>query len=296
MDTSEQLYGLEASGWKRGVYDDIEATFRAPIVNWIFRTTMANYPEFVRYAWGQLKPLFETRAFARVSVEYRDAVLTELEDAHDIPTYRRGELAVRPVEYRELQGQLATFDVVAPRLAVLFETMDRVLHDGDVGIDPATTRGATAPFPEWLDADRGLAPTMTSAADAPDELDDAIAEVRSFHGFDESLPSIYRCLAQWPTLLDSAWNDLEPAFRSEAFDRARDRSDEVIGEFVASTPYRPRITPEDLRSAGFDDSLVDDVSGLFREFNRGAVETVLPTLPVYASTVDAAGVRSPLGR
>lgn len=59
-------------------------------------------------------------------------------------------------------------------------------------------------------------------------------------------------------------------------------------------PYTPRLSPEDLRNVGFDNSVIENVQTLFREFNSGAVETVLPTLPVYAATVDADGVRDSL--
>ncbi|WP_049901194.1 halocarboxylic acid dehydrogenase DehI family protein [Halococcus agarilyticus] len=294
MDTSRQLYDVEATGRQRGVYDDIKRTFRAPIVNWIFRTTMANAPHFLRYAWGQLKPLFDTRAFARYSVAYRDAVLTELEDATGIPTYRRSTVDVAPAEYDALRGQLATFDVVAPRLVFLFETMDRALHDGAVGTDPGATRAATAPFPAWLDADRGRPPTMIAAGAVPDDLDETVSSIQSFHGLGDDLPSIYRCLAQWPTVLDAAWADLGPFFESDGFDRARETTAELTATLVESTPYTPRLAPEDLRSAGFDDDTIEEMQTLFREFNTGAVESVLPTLPVYAATVDAEGVRNPL--
>lgn len=58
-----------------------------------------------------------------------------------------------PDANRELRGQLATYDVVGPRLAVLFETMDRTLQGEPVGHDPDESRAATAPFPGWLDRD-----------------------------------------------------------------------------------------------------------------------------------------------
>lgn len=177
MDTSKQLYEIDATDWQRGVYEDIKRTFRAPIINWIFRTAMANHPHFLRYAWGQLKPLFGTQAFARYSVAYRDIILSELEDAFEIPTYRCTEIGIAPSEYDELHEQLATFDVVAPRLALLFETMDRVLHDGDVSTDPEATRAATAPFPKWLDMARGRQPTMIAADAIPNELDESISSI-----------------------------------------------------------------------------------------------------------------------
>lgn len=291
MDTDRQLHELDAQGWQRGLYDDVKRTFRAPIVNWIFRTTMANEPAFLRYAWGQVKPVFETRAFARLTVRYRDAVLSAL-DEEGVPTYRPAAVDLDPAAYRELRGQLATYDVVAPRLATLFEVLDRALHDESVGADPGDGRAATAPFPDWLDRDRGRPPTLVD--DVSDDLADTVASIRAFHGFDEGLPSIYRTLAQWPAFLDRMWEDVEPRLRSDAFDAGRERAADLVDDHVESLAHRPRLAPDDLRSAGFDDDLVTDVRELFRSFNTGPVETVLPALPAFAATVDAAGERDAL--
>ena len=289
MDTDEQLHELDAEGWRRGVYDDIQATFRAPVVNWIFRTTMANEPQFLRYAWGQIKPIFETRAFARLTVRYRDAVLESLETEAALPAYRPGDVDLDPAAYRELRGQLATYDVVAPRLAVLFETMDRALHGDPLGEDPAEGRASTAPFPDWLDRDRGRGPTLLP--DAPAELGDTVDSIQAFHGFDDQLPSIYRTLAQWPPFLEALWADAAPRLESDGFEEACGRVDDLVETFVDGTPYRPRLAPDDLERAGFESDTVTSLQDLFRQFNTGPVETVLPALPVFAATVDAEGER-----
>lgn len=292
MDTDRQLYETEATGWQRGLYDDVKHTFRAPIVNWIFRTTMANHPEFLRYAWGQVKPLFETRAFGEASVRYRDAVLSTLEEAADLPTYRRDQLDVAPAEFRELRGQLATFDVVAPRLAVLFEVMDRRLHDEAIGANLADRRAATEPLPAWLDRDRGSPPTMIAAGSVPEELDETVTAIREFHSLDDGLPSIYRCLAQWPGFLHPAWEDLSGLLESDAFDDACTAGRDAVEEYVDGAPYRPAIAPDDLARRGFDDAMIEDAQNIFRSFNRGPIETVIPALPVWAHAVDAEGERS----
>lgn len=289
MNTDRQLHELDADGWRRGLYADIKRTFRAPFVNWIWRTATANEPEFTRYAWGQVKPLFETRAFAELSVAYRDAVLDALEADGALPTYRRPEAGVAPAEYAELRGQLATFDVVAPRLAVLFETMDRGLHGGVVGTEPRTDEAVTAPFPEDLDRDRGRQPSMV---DDTSEAADVADRLREFHGFGETLPSIYRCLLQWPDFAEHAWDDLEPRAESAAFDAAVDRTGDLVDEFVRTAPYRPRLGPDALRAAGFEDATIEGARELFRTFNTGPVETVLPMLPVLAATVGSEGRRS----
>jgi hypothetical protein len=164
LDTSAQVCDHEAAGWQRGLYDDIKRTFRAPFVNWIFRTAMANEPAFLRYTWGQVAPVFDTRAFAQFSVDYRDAVLTELE----VPVHEGRDLDLRPPEYRELQGQLATFDIVGPRLAVLFRTLARTPDCERVG-GAAGGVDSTAPYPAALDRDRGREPTMVGPGEIPRE-------------------------------------------------------------------------------------------------------------------------------
>ncbi|MFC6756733.1 MULTISPECIES: halocarboxylic acid dehydrogenase DehI family protein [Haloarcula] len=291
MDRSDQRYEMDASGWQRGVYDDIQRTFRAPFVNWIWRTTMANDPEFCRYLWSQVKPLFETKAFARYTVRYRETVLSTIERDVGIPTYRRSELGVTPAEYTELREQLATFDVVAPRLAVLFRVTKRALHDDPVGSDLQPERAATAPFPDWLDADRGRQPSMVPV----DEFDEDIAETaerfQQFHGFDDGLPSIYRCLAQWPALFETLWADLGPVLQSETYESACARADDLTDAFVDSVPYAPRLAPDALASQGFDEELVGDVQELFREFDEEMLDDVIPGLHLWAATVDAVGER-----
>lgn len=292
MDTSEQLYEQAATGWKRGLYDDVRHTFRAPIVNWIFRTTMANYPEFVRYMWGQVKPAFETRQFGRVSVEYRDSVLSPLERERDLPAYRREDVGVSPAEYAELRAQLSTFDVVAPRLAVLFEVVERSLSGEPVGTTPEGSRAATEPLPPELDRERGAAPTLATVEDPPPDLGSTVESIRSFHGLESGLPSVYRCLAQWPAYLLEAWDDVEPALESDAFAEGRADARAAVEGYVESLPYVPRLGPDALHERGIDDEAVVELGALFREFNRGPIETVVPAIHVFASTLRVTGERS----
>lgn len=292
MDTTNQLYERDATGWRRGLYEDLKRTFRAPIVNWIFRTTVANEPAFVRHAWAQVKPAFETAAFARLTIEYRDAVLSSLEADHDLPAYRFADLDLDPVAYAELRGQLETYDVVAPRLAVFFELVDRGLHEDPIGTDPTDERAATAPFPDWLDADRGRPPTMIDVADVPDVLTDVVSDVQSFHGLEEGLPSIYRTLAQWPAYLEPMWADLEGPLHSDAFSRGVADARAAVTEYVDSLYYTPQLGPDALSARGIDDDAISQLQDLFREFNRGAIETVVPALPAYAATLGVDGRRS----
>lgn len=175
MDTARQLYEQDATGWRRGLYEDVKRTFRAPLVNWIFRTTMA------------------------------------------------------------------AFD------------------------------------------------------DPPDALAAVIDDVRAFHGLEDGLPSIYRTLAQWPAFFRPLWNDLEGVLRDDAFSTGCADARATVDDYVDSLPYVPQLGPDVIRAQGLEAAAVADLQALFREFNGGAIETVVPALPVYAKTVDVAGQRT-IGR
>lgn len=293
MDTSRQLYEGEATGWQRGLYDDIKATFRAPFINWIFRTTMSNYPEFLRYAWTQVKPVFQTERFGHFSVGYRHAVLLAVEEGTaTVPAYRSSDADLTAAEFAELRGQLATFDIVAPRLAILFEVIDRGLNGETIGSEPSNRRGATAPCPDWLDADRGTPPSLIPFSQFPAEISEAAATLQQFHGIDEGLPSIYRCLAQWPSYFTTAVGDLEPLLRSQQFSNAVEAANRAVTDHVDGIPHTPMLRPAHLSEHGFSQTLVTDVQEVFREFNAGSIEAVVPAIHVFAKTVDVEGRRT----
>lgn len=288
MDSTVQLLSHEATGWKAGLYEDIETTLRAPIVNSVWRVAMAHEPALFRHAWHQLKPVFETRRFAAFSVAYRDAVLSGVDaDELDIAAH------LSPSAAGELRGQLATFDVVAPRLAVAFELADRLLNGGPVATEPPADSAATAPFPAWLDADRGRAVTLAGIADAADRAPETVAAVREHHDLGPMLPSIHRCLAQWPDAFAALWDELEPAFGAEPYTAATEDAEALVDGFVRGLAARPALRPEELRAAGFEDEPIAALGDHFAGFNANA-GSVLPTLCGYAATVGAAGERDAL--
>jgi hypothetical protein len=285
MDPTEQLPLAEATGWRRGLYEDVMSTFRAPVVNSIWRTLVANRPVAARHLWHAVKPVFETRAFAAFTVRYRDAVLDAL---GELPQYDPGGLGLSPSAFAALRGQLATFDIVAPRLAALFTVCDRALNGTVDGVRDG--HAATAPFPAWLDADRGEPVTLAASGAAREAAPATVEAVDGFHGT-AFLPSIYRCLAQWPSAFERLWAGFEPV-RESGYDAARARADDLADAFAARPPTVPVVTPATLTAAGVDDGAAahEALSGLFSAFAAGA-GGVLPLLHGYAAAVDATGER-----
>lgn len=283
IDTDAELHDHEAEGWQAGLYADVRQTFRAPIVNWIFRTLVANEPAATRYLWGQVKPLFTTAACLAFVEDHQTAVRS----AVDPPRVSRADLELDPAEFRELQGQLATFDAVVPRLALLFEVADRSLggEPPEAADDPAPA--ATQPHGRTATPPDRRPPTMATVADSRAALPETIEHITAFHGLEDGLPSVYRCLAQWPDALRATWATAEPALESAAFEAATDRTATVTEQALGETAYTPRLAPADFERLGLDGERIDALASLFAEFNRGAIETVLPAVHVFAGALDA---------
>jgi hypothetical protein len=274
------------------VYLDIKETFDAPIINWVFRSLMANDPDLTRYLWGQVKPIFLTKKFASFAVAYRDTVLSAVEESSDIPKYEASDLGISPAEYRELRRQLRTFDTVAPRLSLFFEVVYRGLHDDLEMTTPTKSASYTAPYTQKHGERRGGSPTMIAATNIPDELEETINALQTFHGIENGIPSIHRCLAQWPTVLQVLWRDVSPLLRGPEFETAQTETSSLLSTHASEIGYFPNINPKGLQAVGFEQSRIDAVTDFMNEFYHGPADTVLLTLPIYATTVNASGRRA----
>lgn len=284
MDNSKQVYVAEATGWQRGLYKDIEQT--TGMVGSLWRTQMYHVPEFLQFAWGQVKPVFQTREFAAFERAWRNTLLSAVED--DLPRYDvPAEVDLDPSEFYELRGQLSRFDYIAPRYYTAFELLHRRINGDPVGTE-SVSEAATTPFNERPDHVRGHQPTMLPQDEARPMVPDSLGA-----DFGEMVPTEYRSMAQWPSYLDRLGTDLEPILDSDAFETAREESHSLVETYLDRLPYTPKIDPVTLTAMGFDEETVAKLQDLFAKFKRGGPQ-LMPLLPIYAATVDVAGERHPL--
>jgi hypothetical protein len=128
---------------------------------------------------------------------------------------------------------------------------------------------------------------MVGPGETPPGTEETLAAVREAHDLGDGLPSIYRCLAQWPAALDAGWAAVTAD--EEALAAARGEADRLVEDFVGRLAYTPRTTPADLRSAGLGGA-VEDMAALFGGFDAGGTD-LLPLLSGYAAAVGAEGRR-----
>jgi len=283
MDNSKQVYVAEATGWQRGLYESIRQT--TGMVASLWRTQMYHVPEFGRYAWGQIKPVFLTQEFVAFERAWRDTLLSAGKDElpkYDVPA----EVDLNPGEFYELRQQLARFDFIAPRYAVAFELLHRRITGNPVGTEPVS-EAATTPLPERPDI-RGHRPTMLPQDEARPIVPGSLAA-----DFGEMVPTEYRSLAQWPSFLDQLGTDLDSIVNSDVFTTARDESHSLVETYLDRLAYTPQIDPDTLTTMGFDEETIGELQDFFAKFQRGGPQ-LMPLLPIYAATVNVAGERHPL--
>lgn len=284
MDNSKQVYVSEVTGWQRGIYEDIKQT--TGMVGTIWRTLMYHEPRFLRYMWGQVKPVFQTREFAAFERTWRDTLLSAVED--DLPKYDvPANLNLEPDEFTELRNQLSCFCPTAPRYFVTFKLLHRRLHDNPVGIEPASEAGTT-PFPERLDHVRGCQPIMLPQDEARQKIPESLAA-----DFGEMLPTEYRSMAQWPSYVDPLAEDLKPVIESDAYETARKESISLVDTYLDRIPYTPQIDPDSLADMDFDEETITELQDFSTKFERGGC-VLMPLLPLFAETVGVAAERRPL--
>jgi hypothetical protein len=283
MDNTKQVYMSEATGWQRGLYEDIEQI--TGLVGSIWRTLMYHEPRFVRYAWGQIKPVFQTREFAAFSIALRDNFISAAEP--DLPRYDAADVDLDPSEFTELREQLSRNDFLATRYYVIHHLLHHRLHGGAVGTETAGY-AATAPAPEEFSRVRGRPLTLLSQDEARARIPGSPYVTPGEFG--EMVPSEYRCIAQWPTFLDRAWSDLKPITETDAFETAVEDSYSLVDTFFDRLQYTPKLTPDTLAAMGFSEETIAELQELFSTFRAGG-RGVIPLSPLYAATVDAAGER-----
>lgn len=134
---------------------------------------------------------------------------------------------------------------------------------------------------------------MIGFKEIPVEPNETVAAIQNFHGYEESLPSIYCCTAQWPGFLGTDWDDLSPVLEDNAFKELHDDAYGLVEDYARTIPYHPQISPDQMKRIEFAEDEIGGTKDLFTEFNRGAIaaQTVVPFLNILASMVDAEGPR-----
>lgn len=248
------------------VYEDIRNRLRVPFVNFLFRT-LANYPDYLKYAWKRVSSHVLSTDFERAAEDLRAQSLVE-------PVPEGPNLGwMEPEDLQKVRDFTDTIHYVLPKLLLIATAFDE-------GLGGAS--GSEAAAPDTVEpgvAGGTLALPMVSAEEAGDRLSSLFGRIRDLHGHPD-VASYYRGLGNWPNLLYDLWSRLEPVVGSGPYEERKrellDRSREAV--LGMTLPGR-----EEVMSLGLSDRDVEALRSILAVFRF----RVVPDTFLEASVIKA---------
>ena len=186
----------EAGEGVQAVYDDVQGRLRVPFVNFIFRV-LANYPEYLEFAWDRISPYLLTRQFEQTADELRALALPEaISERSSVEWDSLGDLD-------RIRMFTDTIHYVLPKLLLAATAFDEGLggasgvsaDEGGEQVEPGVAEGTSAV-------------PMVSPDEADIRLRTLFGQIKDRHGH-PNVASYYRGLANWPDFLETVWEELD---------------------------------------------------------------------------------------
>ncbi len=259
----------EAGGDITAVYEGVRGRLRVPFVNFLFRA-LANYPEYLQFAWERISPHLLSAGFERAADELRTRALVE--PVPEGPDVRW----MAPEDLTRVRAFTDTIHYVLPKLLLIATAFD----EGLGGASGPETAASDAVEPGVAEGTFAL--PMVSAEDADSELSALFGRIRDVHGHPD-VASYYRGLGNWPPLLRELWSKLEPSVGSESYE---ERKKELLGrsrEIVLEMPLPER---EDVVALGLDEGDVEELRSILAVFRFRVIPDTLLEAPAIKAMLD----------
>ena len=185
----------------KSVYEDIQARLRVPFVNFIFRV-LANYPEYLEFAWERISPYLLTEQFEQLADDLRARALPEaISERTEVDWEASGDLD-------QIRTFTDTIHYALPKLLLVVSALDEGLL-GKSGVSADVDRDHVEP---GVADGTGIVPMVS-----PDEADTGLRalfdEIKRRHEHPD-VASYYRGIANWPDFLRAVWKELDPVLDS----------------------------------------------------------------------------------
>jgi hypothetical protein len=228
----------QANADVRAVYEDIQKTFRVPIVNFFFRV-LANYPSYLVPGWREFGPCLRTLKIERAADELRSAALLEpAPDCSGVEWAVLGDLSkIRPFT--------DTIHYLLPKLLLVATSFHK-------GFQQARTVSAdTARIEQEIQP--GIAPgtmsiLMVNPVVAKGHLHDLFESIKERHHH-PGVATYYRSLGHWPDFLSAVWDRIMPLVDSPAYAALKQRLLNQASEAVEGFKVSWQNTAGEARNA-----------------------------------------------
>ena len=183
------------------VYEDIRNRLRVPFVNFVFRV-LANYPEYLEFAWHRISPHLLTQQFEQLADDLRNRALPEsISERSEVDWNGLGDLD-------RIRQFTDTIHYALPKLLLVATALDEGLG-GKSGVSAEVD---SYPVEPGVAEGTGVVP-MVSPEDADTGLRALLEKIKTRHSH-PGVASYYRGLANWPGFLRAVWGELDPVIDS----------------------------------------------------------------------------------
>lgn len=199
-----EVFESEAQGIVKDVYEDIKFVLKVPIVNFIFRA-LANYPEFLTYAWQQVRPNMLTINMELAASQLRFPTISTI-----IPTYDF-QKDYHPQTLQHIKNVVSTFQYVNPKLLLIASAWSESLGNRPV-VPQKKNLGQIQPgvSPNWAHIELIHIPM------SPYYIKKLLLDIAQEHqSYDVS--SDFRALANYPRFLEVTWHFLKSYIETDEY-------------------------------------------------------------------------------
>lgn len=262
-----------ASDRVKPIYQDIQHTFRVPLVNQLFRT-LANYPDHLEQLWQYFSPVFSSNSFEQEADSLREKAL--MEELPEIDESRWQELNL-PDQLRDFND---TIFYVLPKLLLAAGTFYEAAS-GSIP-EPRSRRGEVSSselrIPTGIAAGTTTVSLVSPEPDSP-ELKKLFSDIKQHHGL-SLLSSYYRGMANWPHFLDLAWFAIKPMVGSSDYESLKS----FIGDQAHMSMRRLAIRQPELK--GLSEQQQEDVIAILAFFRYKFIPEMLLEVALIKALLD----------
>jgi hypothetical protein len=231
-----ELPEAQATGGKREIYEEIKTLCGVPIVALIYRH-LATIPEGLEWTWALLRPAMASGLLQERAWQLADQI--EIPPILPVPRAALRVVGISPQDQASITEVITAFNRANPVNIMALRCLYLHLTDGGAGVEKPglpMRDWSPPPMPSPL-------PPMVDPNDMQPALRELVASFKNRGDSKESplWPSLYRHLAQWPSLLAIVAVILKPHFDriDQAAARFRTEIDLAAAE-LAGSMARPR--------------------------------------------------------
>ncbi len=266
--TLTEVMPEEADEGVREIYESVQTRLRVPFVNFIFRV-LANYPDYLGFAWDRIEPHLLTTRFEQAANELRARALLEpIPDSSEADWRELGDLGT-------IRTFTDTIHYVLPKLLLIVSAFD----EGLAG-QPGTREGAlpdTAIAPGVAAGTVGL--SMVTEEETGEALKRLFREIRWRHGH-PGVASYYRAIGRWPEFLEATWEKVQQLVNSPAYAQ---RKSELLKE---ARDMVLRVSLPDKKELGLHGQRLEELRAILAVFRFRVIPDTLLEVAVIKAMLD----------